>query len=394
MKESLTFFVIAGESSGDRLGAALMQGLRSEYAGTVKFVGVGGPLMIERGLESIFPMDELSVMGIAEVIPKVRQLLRRIKQTAAAIHEVKPTALITIDSPDFCFRVAIRAKALMPDLRVIHYIAPSVWAWRPKRAAKMAKFVDHVLALLPFEPPYMEAEGMTCDFVGHPITTEQQATSEQAIAFRNSLNMENNVKLLTLLPGSRTSEVRRLGPVFCEVVELLREDYPRLSVVIPSVGARFDQIQQIFDGVDVTILDPRGMSAEASEVRKRACYAASDVALAASGTVSLELAAAQTPMVIAYEMHWFTAFIKRRMVRVSSATLVNLLTKTTVVPEFLLKECKADKIYESVKELLENEQASQKQLDASAQAMRLLGKDSLNEGNRAAISVLDFINHK
>ncbi len=204
--------------------------------------------------------------------------------------------------------------------------------------------------------------------------------------------MENNVKLLTLLPGSRTSEVARLGPVFCEVVELLRKDYPRLSVVIPSVGARVDLIQQIFNGVDVTILDPRGMSAEASEARKRACYAESDVALAASGTVSLELAAAQTPMVIAYKMHWITALIKRRMVRVSSATLVNLLTKTTAVPEFLLEECKADKIYESVKELLESQQASEAQLLVSAQAMRLLGKDSVNEGNRPALSVLNFIN--
>lgn len=392
MKNTLTFFIIAGESSGDRLGAALMQGLKSEHSGDVKFIGVGGPLMIDQGLESIFPMDELSVMGIAEVLPKIRLLLRRIKETASAIKDVNPTALITIDSPDFCFRVAKRVKAEMPALRVIHYVAPSVWAWRPKRAAKMARYVNHVLALLPFEPPYMEAEGMTCDFVGHPITAEPQATADEAAGFRKEIGVSSDAKLLTLLPGSRTSEVARLGPVFREVAERLRQDYPQLAIAIPSVGARVELIKQIFNGIDVNILDPRGLPTKTSEARKRACYKASNVALAASGTVSLELAAAETPMVIAYKMHWFTAFIKRKMVRVSTATLVNLLTDARAVPEFLLEECTADNIYRSVKNLMDNPDARDAQLAVSEQAMKLLGKDSDASGNRAAISVLNFIN--
>jgi lipid-A-disaccharide synthase len=391
MTEALTFFIIAGESSGDRLGAALMQGLKSEHNGEVKFVGVGGPLMIDQGFESIFPMDELSVMGIAEVLPKIRQLLRRIKETAAAIETTNPTALITIDSPDFCFRVAKRVKARMPALRVIHYVAPSVWAWRPKRAEKMARFVNHVLALLPFEPPYMEAEGMSCDFVGHPITAERQATDTQSIAFRDEIGVANGAQLLTLLPGSRTSEVTRLGPVFREVVERLKQDYPNLKIAIPSVGARVDLVKVIFSGVNVTILDPREMVSKEAEDRKRACYRASDVALAASGTVSLELAAADTPMVIAYKMHWFTAFIKRRMVRVSTATLVNLLTDTNAVPEFLLKECTAENIYRSVKNLLDNAEMRNAQLAVSAKAMEMLGKGDDASGSRAAKSVLHFI---
>ena len=170
-------------------------------------------------------VDELSVMGIAEIFPKMRQLLRRIKETSTAIETANPTALITIDSPDFCFRVAKRAKNKMPTLRVIHYVAPSVWAWRPKRATKMARFVNHVLALLPFEPPYMEAEGMSCDFVGHPILAEQQATKNQALNFRTEVGAASDTKLITLLPGSRTSEVTRLGPVFREVAEKLKKDY-------------------------------------------------------------------------------------------------------------------------------------------------------------------------
>ena len=393
MNEALTFFIIAGESSGDRLGAALMQGLKSEHGGTVNFIGIGGPLMIDQGLESIFPMDELSVMGIAEVLPKIRLLLRRIREAATAVENANPTALITIDSPDFCFRVAKRVKSRMPTLRVIHYVAPSVWAWRPKRAAKMAGFVNHVLALLPFEPPYMEAEGMSCDFVGHPITVEQQATNTQAIAFRNELGVADGEHLLTLLPGSRTSEVTRLGPVFREVVERLLREYPNLKIAIPSVGARVELITQIFEGVDVTILDPRKFTSKESEERKRACYKASNIALAASGTVSLELAAAETPMVIAYKMHWFTAFIKRRLVRVSTATLVNLLTDTNAVPEFLLEECTADNIYRSVKNLLDNAEACDAQLVVSAKAMEMLGKGDDTSGSRAAKSVLNFINN-
>jgi len=392
MNTTITFFIIAGESSGDRLGAALMQSLKEEHNAAVNFVGIGGPLMSDQGLEPFFSMDELSVMGIAEVLPKICPLLRRIKETASAIEKANPTALITIDSPDFCFRVAKRVKARMPTLRVIHYVAPSVWAWRPKRAAKMACFVNHVLALLPFEPPYMEAEGMSCDFVGHPITAERQATNAQSAAFRDAMGLANGAQLLTLLPGSRTSEVTRLGPVFREVVERLRLDYPDLKIAIPSVGARVGLIKQIFKDLDVTILDPRGMASKESEGIKRACYKASDVALAASGTVSLELAAAQTPMVIAYNMHWFTAFIKRRLVRVSSATLVNLLTDTKAVPEFLLEESTSENIYQSVKDLLDNADARDAQLAVSTKAMEMLGKGGDASGNRAAKSVLKFIN--
>lgn len=181
-------------------------------------------------------------------------------------------------------------------------------------------------------------------------------------------------KLLTLLPGSRTSEVTRLGPIFCEVVEKLRNDDPQLGVVIPSIGARVELIAEIFDGLDVSILDPRGMPTDVSEARKRACYKASDLALAASGTVSLELAAAETPMVIAYKMHWLTAFIKRRLVRVSSATLVNILTESQSVPEFLLEDCTVENIYGSVKNLMNSSTDREAQLAVQPRLWRCLVK--------------------
>ncbi|MGL5008239.1 MAG: lipid-A-disaccharide synthase, partial [Paracoccaceae bacterium] len=173
----MKLFLVAGEPSGDRLGAALMAGLR-QLRPDVTFAGVGGPLMAAQGLTSLFPMEELSVMGLAEVLPKYVPLKRRIAEVAREVIADPPAALITIDSPDFCFRVARIVKAANPAQRTIHYVAPSVWAWRPGRAAKMARFIDHVLALLPFEPPLMAAHGMTCDFVGHPVVAEPLATPQ------------------------------------------------------------------------------------------------------------------------------------------------------------------------------------------------------------------------
>ena len=269
-------------------------------------------------------------------------LLRRIRETGDAAAAMAPDALVTIDSPDFSLRVARRARALRPDLRVIHYVAPSVWAWRPGRAAKMAKVVDHVLALLPFEPPYMEAAGMTCDFVGHPVAAERQATPAEAAALRAELGLAEGQRLLVLLPGSRRGEVTRLGPVFAEVVRRLRAADPSLAVVLPAAAPVADAVAALLPPDAAgwpRLLDPRGLSAGEAEARKRAAFAAADVALAASGTVSLELAAAGTPMVIAYTANPLTGWIVMRMARIDTATLVNLVTDTRVVPEFFLGDC-------------------------------------------------------
>jgi len=384
-----TFFIIAGEPSGDKLGAALMAGLKSEIQ--VKFLGVGGPLMAAEGLESLFPMDELSVMGIAEVLPKLRGLLRRNRETADAVLASDADALITIDSPDFCLRVAEKVKAARPDFPVIHYVAPSVWAWRPKRAVKMAKHVDHVLALLPFEPPYMEVAGMTCDFVGHPVVAEETASNTDIAKFRKAIGVEDGQKLLTLLPGSRSGEVARLSPIFRKVVEKLRSDLPDLSIVIPSVGPRVDDLKDAFDGLDAHILDPREMSADDAETRKRICFAASDAALAASGTVSLELAAAGTPMVVAYQMNPISSYLMKRAALIDTVTLINLITDTRKIPELLLENCTPDKIYPEILDLLVDPTKKKTQQDVETRTMELLGKGGEPPGLRAARSVLKHI---
>ncbi|MFN4098796.1 MAG: lipid-A-disaccharide synthase, partial [Pararhodobacter sp.] len=275
-----------------------MEGLH-QLAPGVTFQGVGGPLMAGQGLDSLFPMDDLSVMGLAEVLPKYFPLKRRIRETAEAIARVKPDAVITIDSPDFCLRVLALARGADSRLKTIHYVAPSVWAWRPGRAVKMAKVVDHVLALLPFEPPYMQAAGMSCDFTGHPVTTQPVASEAEAQAFRAMHGIAPDAKLLLVLPGSRKGEVARLGPVFGET--LARLQVRRLRVVVPSVATRTAQISALtadWPGAPV-VLD----AATTPPDIKRAAFRAADAALAASGTVSLELAASGTPMVIGYRMN-------------------------------------------------------------------------------------------
>ena len=372
---ALRVFLIAGEPSGDRLGAALMAGLRALHADVV-FSGVGGALMQAQGLHSLFPMEELSVMGIAEVLPKYRQLKRRIAQTAEAALAASPSVMISIDSPDFCLRVAKRVKAQRPDLPTVHYVAPSVWAWRPKRAGKMARVIDHVLALLPFEPPLMRAAGMSCDFVGHPVVAEALATPEERAL------MAGEGPLILALPGSRRGEVTRLAPVIAEVLAQIKVVYPAARVALPTVRGVADLVTDLsrdWPIVPQIIQDP---------ALKRAAFAAADVAIAASGTVSLELAANGCPMVIAYDMHPLTLWLMRRAALIDTVTLVNLVSQTRVVPEFIGANCRADLIAPAVLALL---QGAGDQQAAMALTMQRLGQGGTPPGLRAAQSVLDFL---
>lgn len=380
-------FIIAGEPSGDRLGGALMAGLKS-LRPDVTFQGIGGSEMAAQGLQSQFDMSELSVMGIAEVLPKYRALMARINETAEAVIVARPDVMITIDSPDFSLRVAKRVKA-RSDIRTVHYVAPTVWAWRPGRAKKMARFIDHVLALFPFEPPLMQAHGMDCDFVGHPIVAEPVATADDAAALRAAHDI-GDAPLLVVLPGSRRSEVAKLSGVFGEAVGLFAKGRPALRVVIPAAGPVADAVVEATRDWPVapTILDPRGMTGEEAQARKRAAFRAADLALAASGTVSLELAAAQTPMVIAYRMHWLSFRLIKAMALIDTVTLVNLVSDTRVVPEFLGPDCLPDKIAAGLAQVLD---APDAQKTAMELTMDRLGQGGESPGLRAARAVLDRI---
>ena len=379
-------YLVAGEASGDRLGAALMAGLKALLPG-VEFFGVAGPLMEAEGAASLFPMEELSVMGLAEILPKYFHLKRRIRETAEDVLRVQPDVMITIDSPDFCLRVAklVKAKA---KVRTVHYVAPSVWAWRPKRAVKMAKVIDHVLALLPFEPPYMEAAGMECDFVGHPVTTEPLATKDEAVLFRVGAQVKDEEPLILALPGSRKGEVTRLAPVFGDALKPILAAHPKAKVVIPTTRNVTELVRDLTASWPCRpiILDPHGVPLEAYLHQKRAAFAAADVALAASGTVSLELAANATPMVIAYDMAWLSRKIISRMLKIDTVTLVNLVSETRVVPEFIGEDCRAELIGPALLEALAHPEA---QMAAMERTMERLGRGGEAPGLRAARAVLE-----
>lgn len=366
-------FVIAGEASGDKLGAALMVGLASLT--DVTFDGVGGPLMQAEGLASRFGMDELSVMGLAEILPKYRSLKARVNEMAAAVIAERPDVLITIDSPDFGLRVAKLVKA-GSEVRCVHYVAPTVWAWRPKRAAKMAKFIDQVLALFPFEPPYMEAVGMRCDFVGHPVVTDVLASADEAAAW------DGDGPLVLVLPGSRRGEVSRLMGRFGEVAGLVAKARPDARFVIPTTANVTELVREKAAAWPVSV---QVLEADA-KAEKRGVFAAADVALAASGTVSLELAANATPMVIAYDMAWLSRVIISRLLLVDTVTLVNLVSESRVVPEFIGKACLPAPIADAILDVLAD---PSRQMDAMALTMDRLGHGGEAPGLRAARAVLD-----
>ncbi|WP_224824746.1 lipid-A-disaccharide synthase [Cognatishimia sp. MH4019] len=375
----MKIFVIAGEASGDKLGGAALAGLRS-LVPDLEIHGVGGPLMQAQGLESLFPMDELSVMGIAEVLPKYRHLKRRIAQTAEAVLALKPDVLLTIDSPDFSLRVARRVKAASA-IRTVHYVAPTVWAWRRGRAKKMVGVVDQVLALFPFEPPYMEAVGIRCDFVGHPVVAEAVASEEEARDFRVQHGL-GDAPVLLALPGSRRGEINRLAGTFGAALAPVLAAHPEMRVVVPAAPGVIGLVRETvraWPGSPLVI---------DNEMDKRAAFKAATVALAASGTVSLELAASGTPMVIAYDMNWLSRQIIARMLKVDTVTLVNLVSDTRVVPEFLGIECEPKAIAQGLSDAIANPNA---QLEAMSLTMQRLGQGDEDPGLRAARAILDGV---
>ena len=378
------FFLIAGEASGDLLGARLMRALRAKLDGEVKFVGIGGPAMIAEGLELFFPHTELMHFGVIEVLRHIPRLLRRIEETAREVVRVMPVALITIDSPDFCFRVAKRVKKRAPGIPLIHYVAPTVWAWRPGRAKKIARFLDHLLAVLPFEPPYFTREGLGCTFVGHSVVEGDAANGSNAV-FRAARGIAAEVPLLTVLLGSRVSEIAHLTPIFGQVVRMLHTKHRGLQIVLPVVAHLKDRIAaEVAEwGVPFHIVE--------GERPKYDAFAASKAALACSGTVALELALARLPGVIAYKVNELTALLYRRFIRVRFVNLVNIMQDRLVVPEFIQENCTALKLTEAVDILLSDEAVRRKQIEGLEATAAWLGQGEFVPSERAAETVLQVV---
>jgi lipid-A-disaccharide synthase len=374
-------FIVSGEASGDILAGKLMVALKRKTGGHIRFAGVGGPQSERQGLTSLFPVSDLSLMGLAEVLPHLPRLVRRLDETSAAVRQLKPAAVVTVDSPGFNLRLARRLRG--SGIPVIHYVAPQLWAWAPSRARRLNESVDHIMALLPFEVPFFEGFGIDCTYVGHPAI-DGGVKHGDGPAFRSRHGLPPEAPVLCVLPGSRGGEVRRMVPVFGQALLLLKEKYPDLHIVIPAV----DSVAQLVK--DMTQDWPSVMIVDASE--RLDAFAASNAAMAKSGTVTLELALAHVPMVVAYRVSPITAFLVRRMgVSVSHASLVNLLAGREVVPERLQEDCTPEKLAASVDEILGSKSVRASQQKAFKEVMRALGEPKPSPSERAAKVVLDMI---
>lgn len=359
------FFIVAGEASGDLLGQGLIKALRARYPDAT-FAGIGGRHMQAAGLESLFPMEELSVMGLAEVLPRLWGITRRLRQTVDAVVRQKPAALITIDSPDFCFRVASRVKKKDPAIPCVHYVAPSVWAWRPERAKKIAGFLDHLLTLLPFEPPYFTQHDLPATFVGHPIV-ERASHRGDAARFREKYRLHPDQPVFCMLPGSRMSELSRLLQKFLDTAGIVLANRYQAAIVIPTLPHLKPHIARFFrgQGINPIILTDHEDKLDA--------FAASRAALAASGTVTLELALNDTPHIIAYKLSPVSAWVAKKLIRTPYVNLVNILLQKRAVPELLLDDCEPGPMSRELLRLLDDKDARAEQLLEFRRALIMLG---------------------
>ncbi|MDE5447116.1 lipid-A-disaccharide synthase [Bradyrhizobium sp. CSA207] len=373
-------FLIATEESGDRLGSALMRVLRQRLGDGVQFEGVGGRTMTHEGLNSLFPIEELSIVGFAAVVQHLPKILRLIRQTADAVTEAAPDALVIIDSPDFTHRIARRVRARNPAIPVVDYVSPSVWAWRPGRARAMLGYVDHVLGLLPFEPEeYRRLRGPPCSYVGHPLI-EQLASLRPNAEERARRDTEPPV--LLVLPGSRRSEIRHHLDVFGATLGRLQAEGRTFALMLPTMPHLETAIRE---GVANWPVKPQIVVGESE---KRAAFRIAHAALAKSGTVTLELALSGIPMVTAYRVGAIEAFILRRAVKVSSVILANLVIGQDVIPEFLQEDCTPEKLAPVLAEVLTDSPLRRQQVEAFAQLDAIMSTGNKSPSVLAADIVL------
>lgn len=378
-------WILAGEASGDVLGARLMHALRARVP-NMRFAGVGGVRMQEEGLVSLFPMRDLAVMGLVEVLPRVRQLSARLDEAAQDIAAQKPDLVITIDSPGFALRLLKKISGL--GIARVHYVAPQVWAWRQKRVKEFPGQWEELLCLLPFEEKFFGKHGLKTRFVGHPVL-QSGAKDGDAARFRARHGLPDSAKILVLMPGSRRSEAPRLLPVFGQMLRLLKTSMPDVVPVVPVspvVASVVERATQDWPIKPVIVTDIHD---------KHDAFAAAGAALTKSGTSTLELALAGVPMAVTYRVNPITAFFARRLIKVPFVAMVNLLAGRAVVPELLQEQCRADVLAREVQILFENTDVAQAQKQAFATVLHgLEGPQGQLPADAAAEAVLEVLNRK
>jgi len=373
-------FLVATEESGDRLGANLMKVLRQRLGGAVRFEGVGGRAMAREGLASLFPIEELSIVGLTAVVKQLPNILQHIRETAAAVTESSPDVLVIIDSPDFTHRVARRVRARTPAIPIIDYVSPSVWAWRPGRARAMRAYVDHVLALLPFEPEeYRRLGGPPCSYVGHPLIEQLESLRPSA---EERTRREQAPPVLLVLPGSRRSEIRHHMAVFGETLGRLRDQDTPFEPILPTMAHLQEAVGEAATRWPV---QPRIVIGERE---KLAAFRIAHAALVKSGTSTLELALAGVPMVAAYKAGAAEAMIVRSLIQVNSVILANLVIGENVVPEFIQQACAPSELAPALRAILADTPQRRLQLEAFARLDQIMSTGNQPPGARGADIVL------
>ena len=381
-RDAPLIFLIAGEPSGDLIASRLMEALKRHTGNKVRFAGIGGPLMAEEGLESLFPFSELSMVGVLEVVPHVPRLLRRIRATARTARRLRPAAFVSVDVPEFALRVARRLSGA--GFPLVHYVAPTVWAYRPGRAAEIARYLDHVLCLFPFEPPYFEAEGLDASFVGHPLV-EEPIESADGPGFRRRHGIAPAQPVVAVLPGSRASELRRLEPAFGATVSALARRIEGLHVLVPTLPQHRGTVAAASAAWDAPVTVVEG------KAEKYAAFAASDAALTASGMATLELALAHVPMIVCYRANPLTAAIARRVIRVRHIAMPNIIADRRAAPEFVQGECVPRHLVPALEELLRDADRRREQSCSFQGIATRLGRGGPPPSERAARVILDLI---
>ncbi|MBI3505720.1 MAG: lipid-A-disaccharide synthase [Proteobacteria bacterium] len=384
-------FLIAAEPSGDNLGAKLLVALRRATGDAVRFAGIGGERMAAASLESLFPIGDLSVMGFAEVVPRLPTIFDRLRRTAAAIRTSRPDVVVLIDSPSFGLRVADRVRDT--GIPIVQYVAPQLWAWRPGRARKLARRVDNVLALLPFEPEFFGRLGVPCVHVGHPVLEEALLAADGA-AFRARHAIPADRRVVVVLPGSRVGLFRRMAPVFLEAARLVAAGRGDLTFILPHVANTETLSAELARAL------PGGAIRISSAADKRAAFVAADAALSISGTTTLELAVAGLPTVVGHRVNALSAFLARRLIKVPFVAMPNVIAGRAVIPELLQEDCTPPRLAAELATLLDDPAAAARMRADLASVCDALGRREIALGpghlpsDRAAARILEQVRRR
>lgn len=382
----MKYYLIAGEPSGDSLGARLMEALRRQDENAC-FFGVGGDGMQDAGLHSLFNISDLAVMGITEVIPSIPRVLRRIRETVEDIVRVQPDVVITIDSWSFSARVHKKLRGVKLGIPQVHYVAPQVWAWKKKRARTMYKYIDHLLTLFPQEPRYFTPYHLPTTFVGHPVIESDIVRGVRG-EFKKQHNIPSENRVMLVLPGSRHNEVERLLPTFLDVVRELHQKYNDISFVIPTVSTVSEHVKQLAKDSGLPLIIVEGTEA------RHDAFKNADVAIAASGTVALELAIVDVPHIIAYKVPKLTEWIARHFIHIQFVNLTNILLGREVVPELLQEDCNREKIIYYVEQFLKRKPIYKAQMDGFEKVRKLLGMGRQTPSDNASRVIMEMIKVK